>query len=192
MQLRKAIENSGNQSKSIWLVAHFPSKFQDLQDQLESWKTDYDVITTPIRMDRLLDSDLMDRGSIKLVLSNLIPQKSVNSIEPDLNQKLALILVDRHPCLSHDERIVNFAKNVPCKSELGYYLALDDPVLKLAVNQTTIQLLEQMGLGENDLISSTMVSRRIDTVLKRLSFRGSEDAYADSAQQWLEKYGDPS
>ena len=74
------------------------------------------------------------------------------------------------------------------KVEFGYFLSLNDAVLRMTIDDQVIEILKQLGL-DDELISSTMVTRRLETVLRRTSndFRG--DTPCNSATEWLQVNG---
>ena len=65
-------------------------------------------------------------------------------------------------------------------------MALDDFVVATAINETTVELMKQMGLEERELISSNLVSKRVTRQLKRLQAQIHGDQPADSAEEWIE------
>ncbi len=187
--LRQSIDSPEHSAKAIWLIAHFPDTFTELQNNLGQWSRDYEVITSPIEPQKLEHSGLLCRDSIKLILADLVPETFPDhpSLMTDNGKQLGIIIVERHPDFNRDQRLLNFAKSLPVKVELGYFLALDDVVIKSVVNETTVEILKQLGLDEHELITSNMITRRLDTVLKRLGADDQNDWPADSAAEWLEK-----
>lgn len=184
--VKRSLESPQNAGKSVWLVAHFVDTFADIQNQLDAWKVDYEVVSQPIDPNRLERSGLLSEKTIQLVLAELIP--NVDSLLPEIDsrQTIAVIGLERHPQITHDLRIEAFCKQLPILVEYGYFLSLDDAVVQLVVNETSLKVLKQMGLNDNDLITSHMVTSRLKKVLARLSPTFTGDRPADSARQWLE------
>lgn len=185
--LRESLASPEHKDKTIWLVVHFMETFTQLQDRLESWNLEYDVVSSRLNPSEMDRKGLLNGSSIKLIISELIPQPAEIAaiVDETDTRKLALIVVERHPCWEEDKRLEDFAKSIPIMVEFGYYLALDDDVVKLAINDQTVEILKQLGLDDHELITSNMVTRRLEKVLKRLgsSFTGS--TRADSASEWL-------
>jgi hypothetical protein len=74
---------------------------------------------------------------------------------------------------------------------------MDDPVVKYCIHPTIIEMLKQMGLGDQELITSHMVTRQLERLLKRfkLPARSSDSARPlaeNSAEEWLEQLPPPA
>jgi len=186
--LRNSIDSPHHSEKAVWLVVHFLDTFTELQNQLDRWGLDYDIVSSEIKVRELDRSGLLGKDSIKLILADLVPEplSSIEVLNPKDNQQVAMIVVERHPMLDHDQRLLNFAKSLPVKVEFGYYLALDDVVIKSIIDPMTIQILKQLGLDDLELITSNMITRRLETVLRRHATAYQSDVRADSVVEWLE------
>ena len=187
--LRQAIQSPLNAEKSIWIVVHFTQTFSQLQTQLESWGIDYEIVTNRIDPVQLKRSGLLSVGQIKVVLADLIPEVEPSYLDFDLSHSIAMIVVERHPQIKRDHRIEAFARSLPVRVEFGHYLALDDVVVRMVVNETSLKILTQLGMNEHELITSNMLSRRLAKVLHRVSPDFQTDYPANSAKQWLEING---
>lgn len=191
--LQQTVTDPQHAAKSIWLVVHFVDTFTSLQAELESWRVDYEVVTQPIDPNHLERSGLLSCAQIKVVLSELIPEsKGAVLLDTIPDNQIAMIVVERHPQIKYDDQIESFARMLPVAVEMGYYLSLDDEVIRLVINETSIEILQQLGMNEHELIASRMVTRRLNIMLKRISENFDSDERADSAQQWLEVNGSKS
>ena len=187
--LEKTIRSDQHTFKSIWLITHFTDTFTALQDKLDEWSQEYEIVSSLIDPNALDRSNLLSPHAFKVVLAEMIPAATPTLQEVNREQTVAMIVVERHPHLKHDERIIEFAKSLPCLVEFGYYLSLEDTVVKMVVNETAVTILKQLGLNEHALITSNMVSRRLDKSLQQRVDSYAGDAPADSAKQWLELNG---
>jgi len=180
-----APQNSG---KSIWLVVHFMETYSELQSLLDEWSVDYNVQSKRLNVRELEQAGLLKPDSVSLILADLIPEVTTQNLalENDDANRIAFIVVDRHPLFSRDQRIESFARSLPTLVEFGYYLALDDAVVKLVLSDTALTVLKQLGLNEHQLIASNLVSRRLNVALKRMEAEYASTDDADSATQWLE------
>ena len=144
--LKGSIESPNHAEKSIWLVVHFIDTFTELQERLESWGLEYDVVSSRLATNEVDRQELLESTSIKLILAELIPEPDeISQVLEAEKRKLAMIVVERHPILEEDDRLHRFAMSLPLAVEFGYYLALDDDVVKLAINDTTVEVLLQLG-----------------------------------------------
>ncbi len=189
--LKQRITLAQTQERATWLIVHFTDTFSELQERLEQWEVDYEIVSTQLsasQFERHLPmGDENSSPRLKLILADLIPEPTSHpaSLPSEPTDQLALIVLERHPLIEHDDRLESFARTLPCKVEFGYLLSFDDAVIKISLDDQVIELLKQLGLGD-ELISSNMVARRLETVLRRLSSGFTGDTRCDSAAQWLE------
>lgn len=190
--IKKTIKSPLLQDKPIWLVTHFAETYTAIQNELENWQIDYEIVAQPIAPKQIERSGLLSNTSLKLVLADLIPESQpAPNVLADA-PTIAMIVLERHPQIKHDERIETFCKSLPVPVECGYFLSLEDDVVKLVVNETSLKVLKQLGVNEHELITSHMVTSRLKKVLKRMSTTYVSDQPADSAKQWLEINSRPS
>ncbi|MFK7767404.1 MAG: hypothetical protein AB8B55_09305 [Mariniblastus sp.] len=185
--LEQTVKSEQNSLNPIWLVTHFTDTFAALQNKLDQWECDYEIVAAPIDANSLERDNLLSPNTLKIVLAELIPDATPNLLEVNRDKTIAMIVVERHPNLQYDERIIEFAKSLPFKVEFGYYLSLDDAVVSMIVGESTLTILRQLGLEEHELITSNMVSRRLKIALRRLVDSFTGDAKADSAIEWMEQ-----
>ena len=183
--IKQTVESQAD--KPIWLVAHFVDTFSELQGQLDLWQVDYEVVAQPIDPNRVERSGLLSESTLKLVLAELIPEVDPSLTNSGLNQTLVMMVVERHPQVTYDQRLDSFARSAPMRVEYGYFLSLEDDVVKLIVNETALKVLKQLGMNEHELITSHMVTSRMNKVLGRMSDTFVSDRPADSAKQWLDE-----
>ncbi len=183
--LRDSIEQRSGPDHAIFLVAHFPSVFTELQDALEAWRLPYDIITQVVNERWLESLPVNDRPTIFLTMAAMLEPEmpSVKTFYPSLS--VSLMILERHPLELYDQRIESFARQFPCPVEMGYFLAMDDEIMKQFINQDMILLLKQLGLRDNDLVTSHMVTRRLNRATKKLSRQVEQEQPALSATEWF-------
>ena len=188
--IRKTLQAPTLKNKSTWLIVHFIDTFTEIQERLELWGLEYEIVSSKLNASQLERTGLITNQSfpapLKLILSELIPapQDSAALLPADLDQHVAMIILERHPQIRHDQRLEAFARSVPLMVEFGYFLALDDPTVQLSFDEKVAEILEQLGL-KDQLVSSNMVTKRLETVLKRIADDFGGDTPCDSAEQWL-------
>jgi len=79
-------------NRSIWLVAHFPDTFVQLQEQVDQWGVEYSIARQPVTIESLAgpNKDLISEGGIHLVLADLVPTYQASSIERQLKRQQTL------------------------------------------------------------------------------------------------------
>jgi len=163
---REVAERSNSQTVAILLVAHFPDVLAWLEE-LASGETGVPV---------------------KAVLASSLSIDIAASLNLNASDTLDLIVGERHPLPSVDERLEQFASELPCRCRLSHHLSLEDPVLSIFAGEWVRSVLGRLGMKEDEAIESQMVSRRIKLAQQKIEGRASGNSTAESAAQWLEKY----
>ncbi|MDG2181436.1 MAG: hypothetical protein P8L78_07075 [Mariniblastus sp.] len=185
--LQSTLKSERYANQPVWLVVHFFDTFTWLQDRLDESGIPYEIETSEIDAKRLGYDAIVTQNGIRLVLAkSLLSVSDHASSDTDLERSLAVIVLERHPLLEHDLRIERIARSFPIRVEYGHYLALDDSVVQMVVNDATLKILQQMGFNDQELITSTMVTRRLKKVLGRMESSFQSDRDADSAAEWIE------
>lgn len=167
----------------VFIIAHFPDSFTELQKQLEHLELPFSIVTESLNAEviKRLSERLPNR--VHLTLAQMLTSDSplAKQQQPDV----AMMVCERHPMPRYDKLVVDWCHQLTYPVQLGYFLSFDDPVMKSVVTDQVKMLLEQFGWGENELITSSMVSRRLDKVLKRHAAKVVDEQPASSCAEWL-------
>ncbi len=184
--LADAIERRKKLDTAILLVAHFQSTFIHTQEFLEEFNIDYEVAGTVLRPEDLVEYGRSSRGSVHLTLAGSLDDMSLTRQVVPEAINVSVMVLERHPIPSEDRRIEGLCRLWPYYMRLGYFLALDDAVQRRCIHPTTLVLLQQLGLRDHELITSHMLTRRIDSVLTREALQNESKRPATSPEQWFE------
>ncbi len=184
--LQSTLKSNRYANQPVWLVVHFFDTFSWLQDRLDESDVPYEIETSSIDVKRLVYDSLVTQSGVRLVLAKTLVSVE-DSVKPevDFERSLAMIVLERHPLIEYDQRIERIARSFPLRVEYGHYLALDDSVVRMVVNDATVRVLQQMGMNDHELITSSMVTRRLKKVLHRMQANFKFDRDADSAAEWI-------
>lgn len=175
---------------TVFIAAHFPNEFFRLQNTLDQNGIEYRFIKRPLDSQWFMDNAGQNENVIYLTLAEFLTETTFsdnNVFESTLN----LMVVDRHPEPFRDAALEQFARDFPAKTRMGYFLALEDRVLRPIISETTMTVLKQMGIDDQGLVSSSIISKRINKVLAREQKRRTrEGTPTDSAEDWFELNGE--
>ena len=176
---------------AVFIAAHFPDEFFRLQSALQQHGIEYQFITRPLDSQWFLDNSARNANVVYLALAEFLTETTFSENEV-FGSLLNLIVVDRHPEPFRDAALEQFARDFPATTRMGYFLALDDRVLQPVINETTLTVLKQMGIDDQGLVSSGIISKRINKVLAREQKRRTgEGIPADSAEDWFKLNKEP-
>ena len=186
--IAKSIKLQQSEGKSIWLVAHFHETFTECQSMLESNGIDYIVETVPVSPS-WFETHARNAGHlVHLWLADLATPilRTENDDLTELPFRIAMMVAERHPFGPRDEKLIACARSLPATVEVGYFLAMEDELVKRLIPDQLIELMKTMGLQEQDLISSSIITKRLQKFIRRGSETADVAGDAESAKQWYE------
>lgn len=101
-------------------------------------------------------------------------------------QRLDAIVAERHPLSRHDEGVLEFCRELPCRCRVGFHMSLDDPLLKVFAGDWVEGVLQQLGMREDEPLESHLVTRRIRAAQRKIERLAATDLRAPSAEEWME------
>lgn len=159
-------ERSKSETVVILLVAHFP----DVLERLEK-----------------IANQRRQYVPVQAVFAGNLDMDLAASLKVDESAVIDIIVAERHPLPSVDDRLEEFADELPCRCRFAHHLSLEDPVIKVFAGEWVQSILEKLGMTEDEAIESNMVSRRIKQAQQKIEGRAFGSLDAESAAQWLEK-----
>ena len=163
---KEAEERSSSETVAILLVAHFP-----------------DVLA---RLEKIASQKVWD-VPCKAVSAGHLNSGLAASMNLQESAIIDIIIGERHPLPSVDDRLEAFADELLCRCRFSHHVSLDDAVMKVFAGDWVKNLLKQLGMSEDEAIESQMVSRRIRSAQKKIEGRTFGSLNANSAEEWLEK-----
>lgn len=151
---------------AVFLVAHF----EDCLDELRS----------------LAANAGFDENHVLVTRSDTLEGRTAES-GLDESRNILIVVGERHPRPSHDDALLEFARNLSCRCRFAQHASLEDPLLKIFAGAWVQQVLRGLGMQEDQAIESRMVSRRIRSAQQKIEDRATGDSPARSAEEWMEK-----
>lgn len=183
--IRKAIEDVADQQQPLLLVAHFPETFLQLQDRLHSWELEYEILTAAVTPQAIFEDPRFLGESRFLTLAELLQPRGTPLPPRQRTSGFSVLVAERHPLARHDQNLDRFVSEIDLPTRIGYFLALEDPVPQVAVGDTAVTVMQQLGLNEHELITSQLLTRRIERFTKRLDSTITMEQKAESATEWF-------
>ncbi|PAY16324.1 hypothetical protein CKO51_27105 [Rhodopirellula sp. SM50] len=162
----EAGERSRSATVAILLVAHFP-----------------DVLA---RLEELSNHQTWSVPCMAVLASHLNADLAT-SLSLDESAMIDVIVGERHPLPSVDDRLEAFADELPCRCRFSHHLSLEDAVIEVFAGDWIKSVLTKLGMNEDEAIKSQMVSRRIRQKQQKIEGRAFGTVDAESAAAWLEK-----
>jgi hypothetical protein len=131
--------------------------------------------------------DGFDKDRVFVTSADLLVGRTPTDFAADESNCIVIIVGERHPLLSHDDVVLEFARSQPGRCLIVYHLSMEDPLMKPFAGEWVERVLRGLGMKEDEPIESRMVSRRIETELKKIATNAAGDAPANSAEEWMER-----
>ncbi len=184
--LRLAIENRLMAGDVPIVVAHFADSFSKVQQAIETWGIDYDVVAKPIDSQWLAERiAAAGQNSAFICLAEMLGRANLSPRTDRSSRRIGMMIVERHPLTARDDRIEEFCRSVSSPVDLGYFFSFDDPVVREWVSESALKILELFGMRQNELVTSKMISRRLKQALVRNARLYTTQQPADSASEWM-------
>jgi hypothetical protein len=183
----KAVNRFLLAEKSVLLVAQFPATLAAFGEQIvaRKWSNNAapDVLTPSTALALATESG----PRVLFALACNLRAAETPLPEDAHASPLPVIVLERHPLRSHDDRVVEFAEGLGGSATVEFHVSLDDPLMKRFAGKWMQNVLRNMGMKEAEPIESPMVARRVKAAQTRVAKRRMNERDADSAEEWLRK-----
>lgn len=180
-----AIRQRQGQDRFLLVVSHFPETFFQIQDAFNRERIEYDILEGPTSGEMIEQwRQEANHGRVRLSLASFL-KLDVDEEPAYYRIPSSIVVCERHPLPRHDRRIREFCGQLACPMRMGYFVSLQDPIVKPLVGDWTEMVLRQMGLRDHELVTSHLVSRRLETGFRKLDRRIVDEQPADSPHEWL-------
>jgi hypothetical protein len=120
------------------------------------------------------------------VLADDLSGRGLSAVSPDDSEYIMLIVGERHPIDAHNAGVAEFARGLPCRCRLVHHLSLEDPLLQMFASEWVQNILQSLGMKEDEAIESRMVARRIQQAAQQIENQAVSDLRANSAEEWMQ------
>jgi preprotein translocase subunit SecA len=180
--LQRAVEKLCEEGVFVVVVAHFPKTLARIKQSLGKQTSEGA---------RLSVADVVRRAGeapgFCVVLATALAAEDVADqavVDPG---SVPILVAERHFLRMADDTIVDFARSLPTRCRVTFYLSLQDPLLRTFSGDRIERLLTSLGMKESEPIQASMVARRIKGAQRAFADRAGRDISTDSAAEWLER-----
>ena len=181
--------DAGADRTNVLVLAHFKTTLEKIEDALNARSIEY-------RSYSQLDfSSLCGRGFDTDGTGIWVGQAShfkPRSLPPsDHSPSLLRILVaEHHPMASRDEALLDAAGSLSCDAPVTYHTSMSDALMMHFGGERLRGLMKQLGMQEQECISSPIISRAIKTAQEKIEKQVQLEVETMSPEEWF-KYNLP-
>lgn len=181
-----ALQANGN---SVLLLSHFEGTLARLGALLGQMGIRHE------RFSSLNPSELCRSPAARVWLGaaaafRVAAQTALPEAEVANGETLEILVAEHHPFQSRDQEIVDAAAKLTCRSQLGFYFSLDDPVMEHFGAEAVKALFERLGIEKSDCISHRLINTAIRNAQEKIESKVGRDVSTYSAADWF-KYNLP-
>jgi hypothetical protein len=183
----KAVNRFILAGRSVLLVAQFPATLAAFGEHIiaRKWSNHAapDVLTPGTALALAVES----APRLLFALARNLRAAETPSPDDAAPSPLPVLVLERHPLRSHDDRVIEFAEGLGGSATVKFHVSLDDPLMKRFSGEWMQNVLRNMGMKEEEPIESPMVARRVKAAQNKIAKRGMNERDADSAEEWMRK-----
>lgn len=174
------------------ILAHFKSTLSIVEGQLSARAIDY-TSYTPLDFSALCFRG-HDTASTRVWvgLASYFPARgsahsSARSSAPvdQSRSALRILVAEHHPLASRDEAVLDVARSLGCDAQVIHYTSLTDPLLHHFGGDRIRGLMTQMGMEEQECISSPVINRAIRNAQEKIQKQVQREMQTNSPEEWF-------
>ena len=187
--LAKAVRTRRGDGEQVLILAHFPATLRQARERLADADLETEIIDRPLAggdVPELLQRSAASDAVLVPVPALTIDDHAATPATAD-SMRIAILSLEVHPADEVEQDVLRFASTIPCRTRLFPFVSLEDPLLAQFAGPAVQDILRKLGMQEDEVIQSSMVSRRVRTAQSRMSDRIKSWEPADSAEEWIAK-----
>lgn len=171
----------------VLLITHFRHTYRALESLLHSRATPYTPVVSAVDAARLLDPASIQPGRMILMHADLLPTHRIKEVAArrECGFEIVLIVAEHYPLPSEDDRILEFARSLPCTVRLCYHESLDAALIKRFGGDQVSRIMTALHTPENEAITHASVDKAIRAAQEKLARQIETNRPADTAGQWF-------
>lgn len=174
---------------NVLLLAHFEGTLSVFEMELRARTIAYERFST-VDLSWLCSGVIEGTGKLWLGLARALQTSAAALGHSAASVRLEIIVAEHHPLHSRDVRLVQAAAAIPCPTQLGFHVSLDEPLMVHFRVDSIRQLLKQLGGEEDTHLSNPLITTAIRRAQEKIESRVPKDLPAHSCADWF-KYNLP-
>jgi|SRR5687767_8382902 len=148
-------------NRSVFLVCFFDATLQRLQGAPETSGI------TAIKAEKIVN-DLATRSVIK-------------------RESPVFLFAEHHPSFQVEDAVLNELEALceNSKPVIGFYVSLDEPMMKSFGSDNIVNLMRKLGMQEDEAISHGMVTKAIRNAQEKISKKVTTEIKCSSSEEWI-------
>lgn len=184
---KEALDATANHSSAL-ILAHFKTTLAAVEDRLNARSIEYKSYSQ-FEFSSLCLRQLDETPTIWVGQASHFKARSNPPIERS-RSSLFILVAEHHPMAARDQALLDAANSLSCKSQVTYHTSLSDGLMMHFGGERLRGLMKQLGMPEQECVSSPVISRAIRTAQKKIEKQVQLEVQTMSPEEWF-KYNLP-
>ena len=184
---KRSFINAVMESGKKLITVHFSDELSKVTSILEENSLNYSKIDKSHLSWESLENQFRSHDRLIIITSEL-PENSppeYKNKRPSLGFKT--LCWELYPIPKRDEMLSNYIASLPFKSELNYFVSLDEPMLELYNSANILAMLENLGYQENEELAHPFLTSTFFKAQKKIAKKVTGDSSAPNSGEWLKR-----
>ena len=183
--IEASLRTSFERDEAVILVVHFDETASVLGAALEGMEVKWAAVKGGHVTREIVSASRKGRRVV-IVRGSALDERNIEPVTADSNSRVRIAVVELHPTDEDANRCAALADALPWEATVEQHTSLEDPVLRLFVNDQTKKMLRTLGLNEQTPIEHSLVDKSVSRVQAKVRAKAKRIDPRPTAAQWLE------
>ena len=170
-----------NDGLTTLLLAHFPVTLSILESSLRTAGVEFHTFSIA---DAPTLCSTAVKGKILVGLTRAFQPTRANLVA-EADHRMQIIVAEHYPTYGRDKTIVDLAELSPCKPQVCFHAALDDPLMQHFGSDKIVTLFKRLGNDEAECISHSLVTAAIRNAQQKIEQQVQREMQTQSMEDWF-------
>jgi len=180
--------DAGADLSNALILAHFKSTLSMLEDCLSARTLDFKSYSALDFSALCFRGHDIESTSVWVGLASHFQARSFAATSARTEQSrsaLRILVAEHHPLAFRDEAVIEAARSLACDAQVIHYTSLTDPLLNHFGGDRIRGLMTQMGMEEQECISSPVINRAIRNAQEKIHKQVQREMQTNSPEEWF-------